>query len=632
MKNRQRVPTFGSAGSLRLAFFAFAVSVIPACGGGGGGGGAPPPPLKWTVMVYMAADNDLEDFAPDNLNQMEAVAASPYLNVLVEVDTKTLPIQGSTTAKRLLIQPDADPNVVTSQVLADLGEIDTASPTALTSFVTWAAGAYTADRYILVMWDHGGQYDGYATDETTSPTAIITFTQLKTALANIETNTGIAAFDIIGFDACLMGAIETQRLVRDHANLLVGSAELEPGAGWDYTTFLNTIVANPATSSLAVAQAIAVGFLAQSAANGDNNVTLSVLDTAGNNAVLASVNSFATELQAALGLELATIAAARGTSTEYGRSNPSEPANYIEMRQFAAAMAANSSVASLRTAANAVVTAIDGSVLYRVQGALKPNHRGASIYFPKSAPDASYASVDVAIETQWDEFLNAYATAIAGDTTAPSITITGVSSFTVSPALPVTVGFDVTGSGLDGVTAEISTQITPTSWLILAEIDLDIATPGSYAVAWDSKVFILHDGTTANYLPAFVVDPSVNLHVCYVQYTPFGSVTPETLALYVTLDYAIGTGSIQGFFSFQASGAVSEVRVDPNDTVNVLLPVFDSTTGNITWNLSAASLTVPAGGLSIAEYALPTGNYDFDIFAKDYAGNIGVDWVTLTVP
>ena len=34
-------------------------------------------------------------------------------------------------------------------------------------FIDWAAGAYPADRYILVLWDHGG-YNGVCFDETAS--------------------------------------------------------------------------------------------------------------------------------------------------------------------------------------------------------------------------------------------------------------------------------------------------------------------------------------------------------------------------------------------------------------------------------------------------------------------------------
>ncbi len=46
--------------------------------------------------------------------------------------------------------------------------------------------------------------------------------------------------DWVGFDACLMGSIETANLWKDYAHYLVGSEELESGRGWDYS-FLSTL-------------------------------------------------------------------------------------------------------------------------------------------------------------------------------------------------------------------------------------------------------------------------------------------------------------------------------------------------------------------------------------------------------
>ena len=43
-----------------------------------------------------------------------------------------------------------------------------------------------------------------------------------------------------GFDACLMGSLECMNLWSDYADYFVGSEELEPGDGWDYT-FLKTL-------------------------------------------------------------------------------------------------------------------------------------------------------------------------------------------------------------------------------------------------------------------------------------------------------------------------------------------------------------------------------------------------------
>ena len=41
---------------------------------------------KWTVMVYMAADNDLEYFGVEDLNEMERVGSTEDVNMIVQFD------------------------------------------------------------------------------------------------------------------------------------------------------------------------------------------------------------------------------------------------------------------------------------------------------------------------------------------------------------------------------------------------------------------------------------------------------------------------------------------------------------------------------------------------------------------
>ncbi|HNQ43698.1 MAG TPA: hypothetical protein PKI59_04680, partial [Candidatus Cloacimonadota bacterium] len=77
-----------------MRLFTFLSIIILACGITALGASS------WTVLVYMAADNDLDSYALENINQMESVAQPNGLNLIVQVD---LPVQG---AKRYKIQPD----------------------------------------------------------------------------------------------------------------------------------------------------------------------------------------------------------------------------------------------------------------------------------------------------------------------------------------------------------------------------------------------------------------------------------------------------------------------------------------------------------------------------------------------
>jgi len=107
------------------------------------------------------------------------------------------------------------------------------------------------------------------------------------------------------------------------------------------------------------------------------------------------------------------------------------------------------------------------------------------------------------------------------------------------------------------------------------------------------------------------------------------------VACRLDLTYATGVGSTLGFFQQTSSGGLGGVDPAPGSTLNFQIPVLDTTTGTISYIAQVQTLVVPAGGVSaltIFEAALPSGSYDFDIFAQDYSENTSLDTVTLTVP
>jgi len=48
-------------------------------------------------------------------------------------------------------------------------------------------------------------------------------------------------FELLGFDACLMGNIETVSSLNQFANWYIGSEEQEPGHGWNYTPIVQAL-------------------------------------------------------------------------------------------------------------------------------------------------------------------------------------------------------------------------------------------------------------------------------------------------------------------------------------------------------------------------------------------------------
>ncbi|MBI5627863.1 MAG: hypothetical protein HY953_03005, partial [Candidatus Rokubacteria bacterium] len=84
---------------------------------------------------------------------------------------------------------------------------------------------------------------GIAYDETSGD--CLDMLELKRVLARAHRALGRKG-DLVGMDACLTTMLEVAYQIRDHARVLVGSEELEPGPGWPHAAILGDLAARPA--------------------------------------------------------------------------------------------------------------------------------------------------------------------------------------------------------------------------------------------------------------------------------------------------------------------------------------------------------------------------------------------------
>jgi hypothetical protein len=111
---------------------------------------------KWTVLVFMAADNDLDHAAVHNIHQMERVGSSDDVALVVQVDRRgDGPGEG---ALRGLVTKNPHWEQYSDKIasaLQPIGETDTGDPSVLTDFIVWGVRTFPAERYALVIWNHG---------------------------------------------------------------------------------------------------------------------------------------------------------------------------------------------------------------------------------------------------------------------------------------------------------------------------------------------------------------------------------------------------------------------------------------------------------------------------------------------
>ncbi|NLT13907.1 MAG: zinc-ribbon domain-containing protein [Clostridiales bacterium] len=235
------------------------------------GGGAD----EVTVMIYICGADLESDGACGTLDINEMLAADLGDNVNVVLETggctywSTPGIIDGEVQRWALI----DGELVELERLGKTPMLDAGE---LSDFIRFAEEKFPANRYQLIFWDHGGgSLYGFGYDEM-YPDTVMFLTDIADALEK----SGVK-FDIIGFDACLMGTIETAYMLEPYADYLIGSEETEPAYGWDYTPWLNVLGGNPSINTVELGKVIVDSFLEHNATDGaqdspDN--TLSVVE------------------------------------------------------------------------------------------------------------------------------------------------------------------------------------------------------------------------------------------------------------------------------------------------------------------------------------------------------------------
>lgn len=212
---------------------------------------APPEPeidpedIERTIMIYIVG-SDLESGSSNPLGGGGAATADieEMLDAKFDTEKNHVLVYTGGAKKWKLDEVDADENsillieedeisVVKTYDSKNMGKSKT-----LTEFLNFAEENYPADQYSLILWDHGGgPLIGYGYDEVHMD--ILSLKELEDALEDSPFGKD-NKLEMVGFDACLMGSLESAWIFRDYAEYFVASQEVEPGWGWNYT-FLDDI-------------------------------------------------------------------------------------------------------------------------------------------------------------------------------------------------------------------------------------------------------------------------------------------------------------------------------------------------------------------------------------------------------
>lgn len=413
----------------------------------------------WSVLVYLAGDNNLDDAGTVDLAEMKSVGSTGGVDVVAQVDRAGR--TGSTHRYHL-----RRGTTLAQDRVATLPETNSGDPAVLLEFLRWGVATYPADRTLVVLWNHGAGWDD--TDIYRSPrrkraraagrrraTAVdasakraarpadvrtagrhlrpvlfasserrglrtrgilydddagdfLDSLELKKVVAKVKRALG-RKIDVLGLDACLMSMVEVAYQVRGAVDVQVGSEELEPADGWPYAAILRKLSAKPRMEARELGSTIVAEYLA--AYRASDVVTQSALDLATMGDLRRAIDGLARALVAGCAdpATLLAIVRARRSVQHY------DTKAYVDLAHLCERLKALGAPDPVADECDIVLAAVAAAVLASgSKGSAVANSQGLSIYFPETPVSPLYARLDFAKESAWDRFLDAYRRALAG--------------------------------------------------------------------------------------------------------------------------------------------------------------------------------------------------------------------------
>jgi hypothetical protein len=410
----------------------------------------------WTFMVYMAGDNgkvfddggrlmcDLQAFGWRNLADMAGVGSTDHIAIVAQYDT----LDNRQYTPRFFI----DGSQPVGQLVQKVPPVNTGDPKNLADFIVWAATNYPAQRYALILWNHGTGWkedDVYARyrekvekavkqGETRAGTRgerllrnslflatagdimaiednemrgicyddssmdFLDNRKMVTALQDAEVKIG-QRISLLGMDACLMSMVEVAYQLRDCAEVMVGSQEVEPGEGWPYAAILRKLVASPDMSARELGARIVQEygtFYMGITRSGGGPITQSAIDLSTMKNLGVQVGTLAQALTTRYDIDFRVERAIGRTLKRVQRFSGDR--DYIDLYDFLRHLESeygNSGELKDRIEELRVTleqSARDTPIIANFAGMALPNAHGLSVYFPNQGCSKYYDDVEMA--------------------------------------------------------------------------------------------------------------------------------------------------------------------------------------------------------------------------------------------
>jgi len=354
------------------------------------------PQAKWTVMVYMSGDNNLEDYIVKDLEtELAALGSNASIQVTALADRgpgydKS---RGDWQTTKLF-HPTQGMLADAAHQVADWGERNMGDPDTLADFVEWSKANYPADHYALYFWGHGwGWHSDWTMLDDTPGGDGLNPAEVKSVFPRL------GFIDVVGYDACNMAQIEIASLWNGHATAMAASQEFVNMVGIEYDQVIGQLRANPAMTADQVAIA--------TAASAYDEATFAAMAVDSRLVTLRNaIDQWSVALKAATPSQRAAIVRGFGNAKSFWQA-PTDK----DLWDLASKVNAQVAGTDLKNKGTAVMNAVDTTVLYRrFTGSKYAGVHGITITgitrpVEKTADwTGAYRNLDFSLTTGWDEF------------------------------------------------------------------------------------------------------------------------------------------------------------------------------------------------------------------------------------
>ena len=630
----------------------------------------PKPRAEWTVLAYYGGDTNLEPGIINDFKEFELAGGSDEqvrIVALLDRNPGFTEVDENWVSTRLYeIGPDesgpGDPNTeltLDSELLADLGDVDTGDGELFAQFLTWGIRTYPASNYVVALASHGAGWQGIITDDTAGREqdlgdyTIMSVPELQKAFELALAEAESDKFALLINDACLMSSVEYFSGIASYFDYSIASPEIVVNPALDMTLFTNLLRNQSADPDLvSISEQLINKYIdidVQSRASADSvYMTNAVTDLAEFDRVVNAIENFAAIVNENPSVRSLDLASARNNVYTYTQFMGDS--TMVDLGNLMQRVIALTDDENLIVAAQDVINELDAVRLYGSAGSRVADITSYyNVYFPEESSRFRVSYFDESPLKEWGRMLRNYYSSLTPrpwiatrDTIpfhpplAPDIRITRVypSEAPTSIINPAVLDFEVIGRNIsygdatidqvqpDGSTIRLSSQRLLRDIPREGRIDREnywLTGLNPAAANWDSTLTLVSDGSnsafelvttgeTVAFLEGRFREPDGE--EWYDVGIAFDSVSPPQVA---TVQRIVNRST--------RTGAVAVIDI-PVGSEFVAYRAIVSPDGRVE-RVEGNSYIWPEGGLTWSWQPAPSGEYRLGLLVTAFGGTIG---------